>query len=61
MKGQAADNNDRKNKDCTACPEECLKEGYLLMSQINLKLAKEGLCSDNDALELAEQNLAESE
>lgn len=37
--------------------ELCLAQGYREMSQINRRLAEEGLFSDNAALQLAEQNL----
>ncbi len=38
-----------------------LIDGYKEMSRINLSLAEESVTSDNDALCLAEQNLAERE
>ena len=38
-----------------------LAEGYKVMSRINLSLAEEGVLSDNDALEICEQKLAECE
>ena len=38
-----------------------LIDGYKEMSRINLSLAEESVKSDNDALCLAEQNLAERE
>lgn len=38
-----------------------LIDGYKEMSRINLSLAEESVTSDNDALDLAEQNLAERE
>ncbi len=38
-----------------------LAEGYKVMSRINLSLAEDGVLSDNDALEICEQKLAECE
>ncbi|MBO4941667.1 MAG: hypothetical protein J6D15_05650 [Clostridia bacterium] len=38
-----------------------LKKGYEEMSRINLGLAEESVFSDNEALALAEQKLAECE
>ncbi len=38
-----------------------LKKGYEEMSRINLGLAEESLISDNEALRVAEQKLAECE
>ncbi len=45
--------------DNEACDR--LIDGYKEMSRINLSLAEESVTSDNDALCLAEQNLAERE
>lgn len=42
--------------DCTE-----LAQGYKEMSRINLGLAEEAVASDNDALEICEQNIAECE
>ena len=41
--------------------EEALKRGYAEMSEINSKLAEDGIYADNQALEAAEQNLTECE
>lgn len=38
-----------------------LLKGYKEMAEINLRLAEDGISSDNCALELCEQKLAESE
>ncbi len=40
---------------------DSLIDGYKDMSRINLSLAEEAVASDNDALCIAEQNLAERE
>ena len=40
---------------------DSLIDGYKEMSRINLSLAEESVVSDNDALYLAEQKLAERE
>lgn len=40
---------------------DMLKKGYEEMSRINLSLAEDSLLSDNEALEIAEQKLAECE
>ena len=41
--------------------ELSLIDGYKEMSRINLSLAEDGVLSDNDALEICEQKLAECE
>ena len=38
-----------------------LLKGYSEMAEINLRLAEDGISSDNQALKLCEQKLAESE
>lgn len=40
---------------------EALKKGYAQMSEINSELAREGVVSDNEALEISENNLTECE
>jgi len=56
--------------DCEVMAREChekerltdaLIAGYKEMSRINLSLAEEAVASDNEALEICEQNIAECE
>ena len=37
--------------------EDAMAAGYMEMSRINLSLAEEAVASDNEAMELREQNL----
>ena len=41
--------------------EEELKQGYIAMGEINLSIAEDGLCADNEQLLTYEQKLSESE
>ena len=41
--------------------KELLKQGYAETGDINLELAEEGLCADEEALSLAESVLTECE
>ncbi len=41
--------------------DEELKKGYIAMGEINLSLANEGICADNEQLLTYEQKLSESE
>lgn len=40
---------------------EALKKGYAEMSEVNLYLAEECVASDNEALDISENNLTECE
>ncbi len=55
MKSSALKNKNMSSYDQNL--EDSLRRGYEEMSPINLKLAETAVQSDNDALDLSEQNL----
>lgn len=53
--------SDKPKKSQTEFLAEQLREGYALMADINLEIAESGVTADNEALEVYEKLLTESE